>query len=193
MWIFSQDGFISAVFKAGKLQLRARDRESLKRMGFTDRRIRTGEGTDYPFRVYTTKRELKRLVCKQIDAIEYPNFKSRIRTTRGRVYENALHGVWSAMLAVEPKDALQLLNNRSWRAPVSKGSRVADWWPEYDRAVNGIALEDRDVPEGFSLVDHLSDDELREYDAMLEETPKSLHDMTDEEWEAWLEGRPGGV
>lgn len=64
MWFISTDGFTSAVFKAGKLQLRARDRESLSRMGFSARRIKTGVGSDYPFRVYTTKRELKRLVCK---------------------------------------------------------------------------------------------------------------------------------
>lgn len=202
MWVTTQDGFTSAVLKQGKFQLRARDRESLQRMGFKGKRIVTGVGTDYPFRVYLTKREYKRIVCRQIDAIDYSNFKSRVLTSRGRRYSDALHDVWTAMLKVEPKNAKSLLGDFSFRT-YTTGKRVADWWPEYDAATRATdrgaydaydAWEDRDrdfpghlLEEGMHVIegeDDLTDEQL---EALAEY--ESLHRMTDEQWMASQEAQ----
>lgn len=189
MWIMSEDGFISAVYKDNKLQLRARDRESLERLGFKGRRIKVGEGTDYPFRVYTTRDELKEIVNRQIDAITYPNFKSRIVQTRGRRFEAALHNVWSAMLAVEPKNVVSLLDKRSWRVPRSRGARSSadsDWWDAYL-----TRRDERDTPEPAELDSFVIEDP--ETVQALEDLPDSMHDWTEEQWNAWMTGNPSGV
>lgn len=191
MWIMSQDGFTSAVFKNKKFQLRARDRQSLERMGFKGKQIVTGVGTDYPFRVYLTKRQYKRIVCRQIDAIDYSNFKNRVAVTRGRRYSDALHDVWVAMLRVEPKNAMSLLGNSSFRT-YKPGSRVAEWWPEYSTpgSTNGTdagawsdydAWEARKLDRDSGLVDPqdlLIEEDLRQ----MEEDVKSIHDYTESEW-----------
>lgn len=180
MWIISQDGFVSAVYKGGKLQLRARDRESLKRLGFGRRRIKTGLGTDYPYRAYTTSEELKAILCRQVDEIDYPNFKSQVHETRGRQFENVLHRVWSDLLALEPANAKQLLAPSSWRRPLPKRKGAtrytteSDWWTEYYTQ----RLE-RDTPAP-------TDEEL-------EQLPDSMHDWTDDQWDAWLAANPSGV
>lgn len=197
MWIMSEDGFISAVHKDGKLQLRARDRQSLERLGFKGRRIRVGEGTDYPFRAYTTPEELKKIVNRQIDAITYPNFKSRIVVTRGRRFEAALHNVWSAMLAVEPKNVTQLLNESSWRLPRRRSARTSaesDWWTDY------IDRLDRDTPEPEPEPELESDDQNltdwtaeRAAVALEDELPDSMMTWTEEQWNEWMSQNPTGV
>ena len=184
MWVMSQDGFTSAVYKNKKFQLRSRDRESLQRMGFKSKRIVTGVGTDYPFRVYLSKREYKRIICRQIDAIDYSNFKDRVAVTRGKNFSNALHDVWFAMLKVEPKNALSLLGKASFRT-YTPGNRVASWWPEYSSSKRSYDAEpevwdrydawesrDRDLPEV---------DDFEEHPSLLEGT-RSIHSLSDEEW-----------
>lgn len=190
MWIMSEDGFISAVYKEGKLQLRARDRESLERLGFKGNRIRVGEGTDYPFRAYTTPDELKEIVNRQIDAITYPNFKSRIVVTRGRRFESALHNVWSAMLAVEPKNVTQLLSASSWRAPRGRSSRSSadsDWWDAYLNRRDARDTPEPEVLESFVIEDPEG------VQALEDALPDSMHDWTEEQWNAWMADNPQGV
>lgn len=182
MWIFSQDGFVSAVEKkSGIISLRARDRESLTRMGFKGKRIKTGEGTDYPFRVETTKAELKVLVCKQIDEIDYPNFKSRLKVSRGQRFESAAHRVWSAMLSVEPRDALTHLTPGSWRRPRKRkgGSRAWDWERDFQ------SRADRDVPSVLDL--DLADEDLEGMSVIDTFDDRKIGDLTESEWERFCE------
>jgi len=191
MWTFTPDSFTSAVYKKRKFQIRARDKQSLLNLGYPEDRIITGVGTDYPFRVYSSKREYKRLICKKIDAITYDNFKNEAKRVKGKRYAEALGDVWLAMLKIEPRNARQLL------APYLRpGNKVAKWWPEYapgkgSEGENETGWEawdayesaqrqlDRDTPE-LELTDDepLDNDEL----AKMEDEYKSLHDYTDAEW-----------
>lgn len=159
MWLFTQTGFVSAVHKDGALQLRARDRESLIRLGFKASEIKTGQGTDYPFRAYTDHETFAAIVAKQVAEIDYDNFKNVIKKKRGERFASALNDVWFAMLRVEPKDAISKLNNSSWRRPRKpKGATV-------------VLEEDR----------RWYDDLLPEpTDADLRDLP--LHMLTDDEW-----------
>lgn len=177
MWIFTQHGFVSAVEKDGSLQIRSRDRESLKSLGFGRRRIKTGRGTDYPFRVYSTHEELKRILAKQVDEIHYENFKTQAHKVRGKTYASALGSVWTAMLRMEPPNVIRYLGD-SWRKP-TKRSRRSDY---PTRSTHG---------SWANSYSQLGLDELpgEEFDELLPLTheEKRLHEMTDEEWATYCE------
>lgn len=206
MWIMSQDGFVSAVYKGGKLQLRARDRESLVRMGFKGRRVKTNSGTDYPFRVYTTHEEFTALVVKQIADIDYSNFKDQAKKTRGDKFARALSNVWTDMLALEPRDVMRYIGSKkkgSWRYPKTSASTLfgtaykhdSAWWDDYLKALDERDADrtDRDNP----LLDKhwgLDDDVLSDSQQnLLADLPSSMHDWTEEQWTEWLEQHPEGV
>lgn len=109
MWVFTQDGFISAVNNGqvpGKLAVRARDKVSLELLAaFTEQDIQKSTNTDYPYRVFVTKEQLAEYLAVQIDAIDYANFKDRVWATRGDKYHRATGAVWEAMLGVTDSEA----------------------------------------------------------------------------------------
>lgn len=118
MWFFSETGFVSAVQdrkNPEKFVVRGRDRVSLEPLAkFARTKIIDNEGTDYPFRVYVTKKRFAEWVQKQIEALTYTNYKSRMYTTRGPEFVDALHDVWADMHRVTPKGAKR------------------QWWDEVD-------------------------------------------------------------
>ena len=61
MWIFTQDGFVSAVDNGqvpGKLAVRARDKEALELLSIsTGADIQEFRGTDYEYRVHVTRED----------------------------------------------------------------------------------------------------------------------------------------
>lgn len=109
MWIFTQDGFISAVDNGhvpGKLAVRARDKKSLELLAaITSQEITKNKNTDYPYRVFVTKDEFTAFLASHVDALDYPNFKSRVYATRGEKFAHACSEVWGAMLGVTDKEA----------------------------------------------------------------------------------------
>lgn len=110
MWIFTQDGFISAVDNGhvpGKLSVRARDKKSLQLLAdLTGQQITQSKRTDYPYRVYVTKEEFTHFLASHIESLDYSNFKDRVYATRGSKFASACGQVWSAMLDVTDKDAV---------------------------------------------------------------------------------------
>jgi hypothetical protein len=194
MWIMTDQGFISAVYKAGKLQVRARDRVSLERI-FPDHEIITNVGTDYPFRVYTTHDELAEIISASIKGIQYSNFKTQAKATRGANYEGVLHSIWTTLLRLEPADARKFIGKGSWRlpAPAAKGKKgrkqrgqrafYQDIWDRFD-------AEDRDTPAPTQLFNDVKS--IAEADAWEDDEwtlalmDKRLSDLTDDEY-AYLE------
>lgn len=110
MWIFTQDGFISAVDNnevPGKIAVRARDKRSLAFLAeITSQDIKQVAGRDYPYRVYVTKAEFTEFVASHIESIDYANFKDQVKTIRGRDFASACGSVWEAMLDVTDNEAL---------------------------------------------------------------------------------------
>lgn len=108
MWIFTIDGFFSAVQKpkdrnTGRIQVRARDREDLarfrSRMNLQNRILST-PGGDYPFRLITSKKTWGRYLDRMARMMEYDNFKAecdRMGLRRGGVY----HRIWSILQDLE--------------------------------------------------------------------------------------------
>lgn len=103
MWVFTVDGFFSAVQhneKPDLLCVRARAREDLVRLrkrlpGCT--KISRSKVADYEFRVFVDKGRFSSYVRTAVQEIDYGNFKGRVLgdcATRSRAY----HRVWHAML-----------------------------------------------------------------------------------------------
>ena len=106
MWMFTTTGFISAVYKDGALQVRARDRKSLEPLAKqTGAEIIATPLADYPYRIAITNEQFSNWLSQQAQAIDYKNFKSEIADTRGYGFAKPLNKVWSVMHEVEDSKA----------------------------------------------------------------------------------------
>lgn len=107
MWVFTQDGFVSAVASDRDpevLVVRARDKVSLSLLAeVTGSDIVELPGRDYEYRVFVTRDQFSSWLMSQADAIDYSNFKNRLWQTRGDVYHDAASNVWGEMLSVSDK------------------------------------------------------------------------------------------
>lgn len=107
MWLFTETGFVSAVKKKDRpdvYTVRSRDRKSLEPLAALAKVeiVETPYG-DYPLRAFVEPAEFVEWVSDQASRIEYSNFKSRVSSTRGYKFVDALHNVWAAMLKVETR------------------------------------------------------------------------------------------
>jgi hypothetical protein len=106
MWVFTTSGFVSAVYKDGALQLRARDRKSLSALAQeTGAEITATPLADYPYRIAITTEQFANWAERQAKSVNYKNFKSEVADTRGYGFAKALNKVWSAMHDVEDEKA----------------------------------------------------------------------------------------
>lgn len=109
MWIFTKNGFVSAVRKneyPDFITVRARDRESLTGLAeFADAEIAKSPDGDYPYRTFVKPEVFADWVSEESFDIDYHNFKSKVSQVRGYEFVQALHDVWAAMLQVEDPDA----------------------------------------------------------------------------------------
>lgn len=88
MWIFFNDGFVSAVQheeKPDELLVRARRPEILRSL-FPDAELVVSGSTDYKYRVFVSRAAFGEVVAKKIAALDYPNFKASIE-------DHDLHGL----------------------------------------------------------------------------------------------------
>lgn len=106
MWVFTTSGFISAVFKDGALQVRARDAKSLAPLAqFAGVELIKSPIADYPYRLITDNETFSNWLADQAQGIDYSNFKSEISVTRGYQFAKPLNKVWSVMHEVEDAEA----------------------------------------------------------------------------------------
>ena len=106
MWIFTTEGFISAVHKDNVIQVRARDRKSLQNLAeHSDSKIVHTPLADYPYRLETDRPQLTSWLSLQVQLLDYSNFKSEVEAVRGYEFASPLHAVWDAMHDVEDAEA----------------------------------------------------------------------------------------
>jgi len=106
MWVFTTSGFVSAVYKDGALQARARDRKSLDALAKeTAAVIIATPLADYPYRIAITNEQFSIWLSQQVMSVDYKNFKSEIADTRGYGFAKPLNQVWSVMHEVEDTQA----------------------------------------------------------------------------------------
>ena len=109
MWIFTKNGFVSAVRKNEHpevLTIRARDRISLEELAEVAK-VEIGKSTngDYPYRVFVNPKVFADWLFSEAMAIDYNNFKNEVARQRGYEFAGPLHDVWAAMLSVEDAEA----------------------------------------------------------------------------------------
>jgi hypothetical protein len=106
MWVFTTSGFVSAVYKDGALQVRARDRKSLEALSKeTAASVIATPLADYPYRIAITNEQFSKWLSQQVMSVDYKNFKSEIADTRGYGFAKPLNKVWSVMHEVEDSKA----------------------------------------------------------------------------------------
>ena len=109
MWLFTETGFISSVRhqqEKGILVARSRDDKSLASLSnFAGLEIQNTGFRDYPYRVHVQEGVFVSWLIKQIENIEYTNFKDRVYETRGHDFADVLMSVWSVMHDVEDHGA----------------------------------------------------------------------------------------
>lgn len=199
MWIFTQNGFISAVEARDKqgLSVRARDEQSLQHLietagslGYAAEvsAIVEGAGTDYPFRVAASRAAVAAYLVATTSDIGYHNFKDQVTATRGTVFHDALMDVWIAMLRVTPlavatrerarQNALYkaVRYRGKTRGKRSKGRGVDFLEPDVDRDAPSHLLDIQDQ----SYTEWWDDHEAK---MIANGHRKSIHDMTDAELE----------
>lgn len=130
MWVMTTGGFVSAVQEKDDpslVSVRARDRESLQTVvdsvemvsGLSGPVIRTGEGTDYPYRITVSKEAFAQWLAFEVNEyITYPNFKDAVTSTRGSDWHDALISVWTAMIKITDQGG----RKHGYYAPVYFGS-----------------------------------------------------------------------
>ena len=102
MWVFTTSGFVSAVYKDGAIQVRARDRKSLEPLvKQTGAAIIATPLADYPYRIAITNEQFAAWVSQVALSVSYKNFKSEIADVRGYGFAKPLNKVWSVMHEVE--------------------------------------------------------------------------------------------
>ena len=106
MWVFTTSGFVSAVFKDGAIQVRARDRKSLEPLvKLTGAAIAATPLADYTYRIAMTNEQFAAWVSQVALSVNYNNFKSEIADIRGYGFAKPLIQVWSVMHEVEDVNA----------------------------------------------------------------------------------------
>lgn len=107
MWVFTQDGFVSAVASDRDpevLVVRARDKMSLSLLAdVTGSDIVELPGRDYEYRVFITREQFSNWLLSHVESLDYTNYKNRLWSTRGDVYHDAASHVWGEMLSVSDK------------------------------------------------------------------------------------------
>jgi len=117
MWIMTTNGFLSAVQHnddANLLVIRGRVKDDVRAIAQyatlalhlptdPDQLITAYKGSDYPFRVITTKDIWADYLCGMALSIDYGNFKSEVATT-SKAHAAAYSQVWTDLLALERTD-----------------------------------------------------------------------------------------
>lgn len=102
MWVFLTDAFFSIVEDRDNptiLMVRARLPGDIE-AHFGDSEVVEMDAADYRFRAFVPRDEVRKVIADQVDAIDYPDFKSQIDLCDD-VRNNAYHHVWAEMRAAQ--------------------------------------------------------------------------------------------
>jgi hypothetical protein len=128
MWLFTLDGFYSAVQDKKDeriIWVRTRVREDLVRLIETyevnSSPIEEDCGTDYKYRVAVWREEWSRVVAECALEIDYTNFKAEVKETLGKERADILGNVWWQLFQLQLDEAAKYLYGFI-RRPLEKSS-----------------------------------------------------------------------
>lgn len=96
MWIFTNRGFLSVVqdpADPGALVVRSRFPGQIEAL-FPKAAVSKTPGRDYLYRAFLPKAEVAEVIRREVDAIDYGNFKNSVGDDR---YHDACLDVWTAL------------------------------------------------------------------------------------------------
>ena len=102
MWLCLNNGFLSVVKNtfskdySDEFVVRSRDKNHLL-FYFPDKKISSYDGTDYQFRIYISKLELKIVINQYVDDIDYSNFKNSVKDP---ILKKIYHDFWTICWAI---------------------------------------------------------------------------------------------
>lgn len=130
MWLFTKYGFFSVVCAGINpnskkadwrwMMVRARSRKHLvnlqnrfkKQLGRYH--ITANAGTDYRFRMFVSKRVMKRIIVQLLHEINWCNFKDECHKANDKEYDAALMRVWGTMYGVQQSQEPNNSRNSGW-------------------------------------------------------------------------------
>lgn len=107
MWLYSEDGFLSAVCEKGtdRIMVRARRRKDIDALGTLVEvpvQIVETPKNDYPYRFFVTRDEFAGILARLVADMTYTNFKSGVH---GRYPSDVLWGVYTATEKMDDRKA----------------------------------------------------------------------------------------
>lgn len=110
MWVFTSEGFVSAVAHSEKpdtLLVRARDEGSLLSLvEATGATLRHTPSNDYPYRIEVLRTAYSAWLADRASDLDYTNYKAHMWSQRPE-FGDALHDVWVAMHQVTPNRVVE--------------------------------------------------------------------------------------
>ena len=102
MWICLKNGFLSVVRdkKSDQFVVRARVREHLED-NFPGFKITAYTGSDYPYRIFISRKEMAQFLTDEMWDIDYTNFKNEVED---KSLQNFYAAVWTAGIYVLEKE-----------------------------------------------------------------------------------------
>lgn len=106
MWLFSDEGFVSAVkhkYLPGHLMVRARYEKDIRALAERLEQVgskvtcKETKDADYRWRLTCKKKAYKAAMCAMIDDLDYTNFKNKVHEEKDKDRDHAYMDVWSAM------------------------------------------------------------------------------------------------
>ena len=116
MWVFTQDGFFSAVEDendSGTLLVRSRARIDLERFCSAVDGVVAGDiiettDSDYPVRVFVPREKFAQYLVDQTMDLDYPNFKNQLKEIGEPTHRlDAMMQVWGVMRRFQDAEAAQ--------------------------------------------------------------------------------------
>lgn len=99
MWIYTRDGFVSvraSALNEDNVVLRFRTLRHAENYAAAcgGGRIQTSDDTDYRYRIEVSRRVFAGVLGREVEALDYPNFKEAARATGDDDYVSTLHRTW---------------------------------------------------------------------------------------------------
>ena len=101
MWVCLSDAFLSIVYKEcgpDELLVRARRKGDIERV-FPAASVKRSPGTDYLFRAVVKRAEVAAAMVREVEAIQYDNFKNSVRNNK---LHDAYDSFWHVHARLQP-------------------------------------------------------------------------------------------
>ena len=109
MWVCLSNAFLSIVCKEcgpDELLVRARRKGDIENV-FPDAKVKRSPGTDYLFRAVVKRAEVAAAMVREVESIDYDNFKNSVRDHKLHDAYSAFWGIHARLQPVPPYSTIR--------------------------------------------------------------------------------------